>query len=172
MSRTTIYAAPKSGPMYEIAEYPNAWGSAAYVWSALCGAYLGDSSFWMMRSSEAEKLWALAKDPSVSECERLTLLSTFDRAMVRHDSFLKIAQAFREFHAKYPPKGVCHLLSWAALLESLASDEQVFAIGWQQTSVSENLWQVREGEDTWRPYDLARDAGHFFVGEIRQEEEE
>ncbi|MDE2102664.1 MAG: hypothetical protein KGL39_35800 [Patescibacteria group bacterium] len=167
MSSTVLFGAPEGGTFRKIASFGNSWGGAAFVWYALSERYLGDKTAWM--NGRVEELWALAEDVRLQPFERDTLLSTFDRALVRSDGFSCLAASFRTFVAAYPPgEYVCHLMAQADFLDSLAHGDGDLcfvphAVGWQQTTVGENLWNVRIGEDDTRPYDLARDTGHFFL---------
>lgn len=177
MSRTTMYAFPESGPGEKLAEFANAWGSAAYVWSSLSGSYLGGGAVWMSEAG-SRRLWDLAGDEKLQPCERLTLASTFDRWLCGRESFAALAAAYRELVRLHPPGGApCHLPAMASLLDDLAAgrkhglDFPPRAVGWHQTSVAENLWWVREGEGGGRMYDLSRDSGHHWLHEYNFGEE-
>lgn len=178
MSRTTVYVAPENGAFVEVAEFGNAWGSAARIWSALAERYCGDTAYWLVCRSEEEqrRFWALAKDERLSREERIVFAWTFDRALVDRPHFEEMARCLDTFRAIYPAgEKVCHLSLHAALLRRLASEDHglsfaPFAVGIWQTSVSECSWIVREGEEgedgeDCRPYDLSRDAGHWFLFE-------
>lgn len=171
MSSTVLYAAPEGGTFGRIAEFRNSWGGAARVWSALCKRWLGDDCYWLtMRGDEQQaKVWALAKDERLSPAERIVMAATFDRVLVRRDELPRLAEHFREFDRLYPVSGVAnHLPAQAALFDRLAGPDHgldfvPFAVGWQQTTVSENPWWTRLGEDDGRPYDLSQDEGHWFL---------
>lgn len=166
MSRTTMYAAPEGGPLHSIAEFPNAWGSAMYVWSALGKKYFSNEYYVM---SNTDSFWPLWKDPRLTDDERATFVSTFDKCLVRAEDGPRLANLFREFVKRHPKHGVvCHLPAMADVLDNLASHCEGFtpaAVGWQQTSVSANPWWKRTGEDEGRPYDLSLDSGHFWLFE-------
>jgi hypothetical protein len=166
MSRTTIFAAPESGPFVPVAEFQNSWGSAMYVWNALGKKYFGNDCYVLF---SADSFWPLWKDPRLTEDERATFVSTFDKCLVRAGDARRLAKLFREFVRRHPRAGVvCHLPAMADVLDDLPARCDGFApaaVGWRQTSVSENPWWVRTGEDEGRPYDLSLDAGHFFLFE-------
>jgi hypothetical protein len=169
MSKTTMYAFPTSGPRKVFKEFFNAWGSAFRVWKALATKYLGNGFGWMLNGSEAQKLWDLSTDVRLSPTERIVLLSTFDYALVNVDKMASVSTAFRDFVRMYPTKNVCHLTSFADALDEIREGRHgleidVIAVGWQQTSVNENPWWVREGEEEGRSYDMSKDNKHFFVG--------
>lgn len=168
MSRTTMYAAPEGGTFAKVAEFQNSWGSAMYVWHALGAKYCGDGCFVMFH---ADEFWPIWKDRRLAECERVAMLFTFDRCLVRATDAGRLAAALREFVAMHPPgQGACSLPKQAKVLDGLASkvDFTPYAIGWNQTSVVQNRWGWRHtgpGEDEGVRYDLSKDADHFWLFE-------
>ncbi len=168
MSRTTMYAFPKSGPCVELAEFPNSWGSAARIWNALSERYLGERVVWML-PNRSEQLWALVDDPQLTQAERDVLESTFDHVLVHRNDFDYLAGVYRAFSLFYPPgKSACHLNAIATVLEQLVDGKmvvsfEVYAVGWRWTSCAENLWQVRDENDDSRPYNLALDSRHRWL---------
>lgn len=82
------------------------------------------------------RLWKLWETEEFSESEKLVYLFTCDNALVAKEDFAKLAIALRDFAAKYPPKGVCHLGAWADFLEASTAE----AIGLHATTVTENPW--------------------------------
>src|SRR6516162_4030829 len=120
MSSTTMYAAPRDGSFELIAGFPNAWGSAAFIFNQLCEHYFGDRRLWEQEKGQ-QKLWGLAKDPRLQNFEKEVLVSTFDHILVDRPNFNVMAMAFRLFVGRYPPNGqVCHLLGQAEIFEALA----------------------------------------------------
>jgi hypothetical protein len=167
MSRTTMYAAPEGGTFRQVAEFSNSYGSAMYVWAALGKKYFGDEYFVMSRS---EEFWPLWKDSCPSESERTVLLFTFDKCLVKATDAPRLASAFRRFVGEHPPVGVvCTLPAQAEVLDAIATlplDFVPYAIGWRQTSVTNNRWGWRHtgpGEDDGTEYNLSADSDHFWL---------
>jgi len=169
-----MYAAPEcGGPFKAVEEYPNAWGSAAYVWSAISAKLFGSESYWLTAVArddhKSKEFWDSWKDPRLSEVEKITFMFTFDAALVRREHFRRLATIFREFVKLHPAPGrACSLPKQADRLDILASEQHGLDftpafVGWQQTSVSENPWRVRTGEDEGRSYDVSKDSKHFFL---------
>ncbi len=158
----------KNGTTFEpIAEFRNSWGGASYVWSAICAKIFGDPQRWLFK---AEELWPLYKDARLTDVERITLASTFDRVLVRAEEGKRLASILRAFVEAHPPeKGqACNLLDQAAILEAV---EPGAVIGWQQTTVSPSHWGRHydynqddecEDEEGWL-YDLSLQTDHYFL---------
>lgn len=149
----------------EAIEYQNAWGGAARVWDALFNRYLKDPAnpyhSWM--TGDADKLWALARNSELPMFERAVHTATFDWAIIKREHFAQFAADLRAFVETYPPNGrVCHLLAWAAFVETCT----VEAIGFHSTSVASNLWYDWNNErDESVPYNLNSGIKHFEVYE-------
>lgn len=174
MSYTTLYMAPASGELVEITDFRNAFGSAAFVWCVCAREFFGHRHeySWLSDRELRRKIWMLADDASVPMFVRITMGTTFDRVMVKRENLGRVAQAFRDFVAAYPPgDSACSLIHQADVLEGLIDTEECFAVCWNQTSVGDT-WTVRDGgcEECGegavdRLYDLSRDTGHWFLFE-------
>ncbi len=159
----------KNGKPYVEEEFSNAWGGAARIWTSLYDKYLKDPLIewdsWMSGSmhGKIDKLWELPKNEEFEVFERSILVSTFDYAIIRKENFVRFAKDLRDFVHLYPPgESVCHLLSWADVIES--SDAE--AVGFHGTSVSENLWYKWDSEaEEEIPYELQDGDEHFEVYE-------
>lgn len=169
-----MYAAPESGAFQPVAQFKNAWGAAARIWTALSKRYFYDEAYWMqagMKPDGGRSFWDLVNDKRLSRMERIVFASTFDLHLIRKPEFQEVAQCLREFAAKYPKgQAVCHLPAIADLLDKLAGDDHgldftPWAVGWHQTSVSANtLWVKDEtNEEEGRLYDLSKDDEAVFV---------
>ena len=147
------------------AEFGNAWGGAARIWNSLYNTYLKDPNSeydsWVsaFTRNNGEPLWQLREREDIPFFERVVLVGTFDKAILRRENFSKFAGHLREFVAKYPAPGACHLNKWADFIEK--SDAE--AIAFHATSVSSSHWWIRDDDDDGRPYDLNRDNDHFEV---------
>lgn len=162
-----MYAVPHSGPIEPLEEFGNAWGGAIRIWNSLIGAYLTPASesqiereirIGRMMMGGFQEVWALGRGDRLKAFERLVLLSTYDKVIVEAARCAELAAAFREFDRVHPAGGVNHLPAMADVLDRIPSS--VAGVCWQQTSVAEDQWTVRKGEDDSRLFDLARDANH------------
>lgn len=170
MSRTTIYVFTKDGPWTEYKEFSNSWRSGYFIWKSLQERYLPEyNGKYLMTPEIIEKVWDLGRlDTSpASEVEKVCMLTTFDYALAYREDFRQVAEAYREFEKTYGLSGLSTLGAQASVLEKLAEREDVVAVGWQQTSVSENLWWVQpdDEEDDGRPYNLKTDTKHWNIFE-------
>jgi hypothetical protein len=150
MSSTVVFGAFEDGDMLEVGAANNAWQGAMHVWRTLGAKYLGSDAAVAMFP---ERLWALHEDKRLSEAERLVHVATFDRAYVRRGNILRVADALEAFEPRTD-----NLMHQAALLRtSYYNGARV--VGWRQTTVSENLWEIDdEDEGGSRPFDVDRDA--------------
>lgn len=146
-------------------EFDNSWGGAAKIWGDLFEAYVekkGKYDNWLTASQD-KRLWQVHKDPRMSQPERLVYAFCCDNAIVKRENFQAMAEALRDFEARYPSDGhVSHLEGWAKVFE--ASDAE--AIGLHATSVCENPWSDwDEEQDDEIAYDLNSGQKHWFVFE-------
>src|SRR5690242_1122243 len=90
-------------------KYGNAWGGAAYVWTALYDKYLKDPAIaydsWLtdFRENQGKRLWGLAYRTDLPAYERAVNFSTFDYAIVRREHFERFCADLREFVTMNPP---------------------------------------------------------------------
>jgi hypothetical protein len=162
-------------------EWNNGHGAAARVWDALYNKYLHDGkpySCWM-NMRDFKPLWSLWKDPRLSEVEQRVQLMTFDYAIIRRENFRRAADDLDAFEDLHPSGSrVSHLCAWAETLRELADDEEIEAIGFQHTSVGENLfvsWEENsdpdsEEEDICIRYNINTEDKHFEVFAAYEEE--
>lgn len=82
MSTSDLYIINQKSTRH-LAEFRNGWGSAPRCWDYLAGKYLGEAGGSVMAGGDLSKrVWALAKDQSVSADERTALMMTLDGAYV------------------------------------------------------------------------------------------
>lgn len=167
----------KDGVPGESVEYRNSHGGAAFVWNALFDTYLKDPAIeydsWMMRAMDSDRsLWDLAKREDLPMYERAVHAATFDRAIVRAEHFKQFALDLRAFVERHRnEERVCHLLEWAAFVESCNGE----AVGFYGMSVSDNLWyewvvdKDNEDEGESIPYNLNTGDKHFEVYDFLKE---
>jgi hypothetical protein len=150
----------KGNEIVDEKEFKNAWGGAATIWNALFEKYMKnpenkyDSWLWRISSGKGQDLWDLWKDERLTDCEKIALLATFDRALIKKENFGKFANYLREFATLHPrPKDkVYHLEDWIKFIG--ASDADL--IGFYHNSVGDNPWDY---------YDLKNNDKHFYVCE-------
>jgi hypothetical protein len=166
MSHTTLYEF-RDGLPKAAAEYKNAWGSAAFVWTAMYDRYLKDPldeyDSWLVSASKPDcPLWDLPRSDkaSLQLFERAVLASTFDRAIVIRRNFELFATHLRKFVAEYrKADGACHLLDWADFVSISVAD----AIGFHQTSGGDDPWfEIGEAGELV-PYNIRNGRNHFEV---------
>jgi len=157
MSYTTIYATPEIGEMYEVADFKNAFRSAFLVWDQLSEKYLGSGVAPRMGSLEKmQEVWDIAKRRDIPVHHRIVMMMTFDKVVVKAKNFNRLIKAIGDYAAEFDPGT---LLDQAGKIKELQNDESVYAICWNQTSVSYPFWCVGDA----RMYDLSRDSGHWFL---------
>ena len=169
MSYTTLYLVPEKGEIIEFEEYRNSWGSAPFIWSALFDKYLkspNDPPYtsWM---SQSERLWKLAeKGGPLNKNEKICLMSTFDKVMVKKKNLPQLIDAFTWFYKHYKKTGVvCHLMDQVKSFRDLLDRDDCYAVCWCQTSVSDDVWDSERTteDDDILPWDISKDKGHFFL---------
>jgi hypothetical protein len=150
MSSTIVFAAFEDGDMIEVGAARNAFGGAMHVWRALGAKHLGNEA---VAFTDPAKLWALADDKRLAEQERIVHVSTFDRAYVRRENIMLVADAIDGFTPSSD-----NLKQQASHMRA-AYHNGARVVGWQQTTVSGNLWSVDtdDGEDS-RPLNIDSDA--------------
>jgi hypothetical protein len=163
-----MYTVNNRGVCHPVHEYGNSWGGAAFVWNALVEKYWplqpGQKSWERSvgMGGDMKPLWALRSVRDVPVPERVVLISTFDRVMVKREDLLWTADCFDTFKDAFHTdhKIVCSLGAQAIDLRALAADKKVYAVCWQQTSVAEDQWydNVRR-----KPYNIKTNNDHFFL---------
>lgn len=144
MSYSTMLEVPHAGQLVEVAEFGNAWGAAARVWSAISGKYLGDEAKWFTCAGDGGSFWKLVSDPRLTRCERIIFAWTFDWMICERDKATELATLMNEFAAAFPVPGkVDHLPAIARTLEEHRESD---CVGWCfiQTSVSGDCWDVQD----------------------------
>lgn len=155
----------KNDKKTEYLECKNSHGGAARIWDAMYKKYLrrypnDPTDNWLLGKWQSD-LWKVADAVTVPDPFRAVLASTYDHAIVRRENFQQFASDLRSFVAAFPPGPcVCHLEAWAEYVES--SGDDVWAIGFHGTSVSDNLW-VKYDDDDCVPYDFDTNTRHFDV---------
>lgn len=163
----TILIEFRNGVPEDYTEYCNSWGGAARIWNSIWEKY-GTKTHqydnWMEAARDG-RLWRLWNECECefSKAEEMVYLFTCDNVLVAKEDFKELAVALREFASMHPTKGVCHLNSWAKLIESSTAE----AIGLHATTVTEDPWCKWDGErDESIPYDFTKGDKHEWLSEL------
>jgi hypothetical protein len=174
MSCTELAAANEDGKLVTAAQFRNAWGGAAFVWTALARKYkigVNRNGLWgnpavyesdMPTFDTWGEVWKYAEDGKpLLAYEKNVLYSTFDNAVVARDGMLPLAQSLRLFKQEHHKAGVvCSLGDQADSIEQLYA-KGVQWIAWNQTSVSEEWYTSYDEEtDTSSPYCVLTGTTH------------
>jgi hypothetical protein len=166
MSCCTIYEFHDGKPI-SAKEFGNSWGGAMVIWTAMFDRYeknpaiAYDNVLTAMHGPRGKRFWGLWQRQDIPEFMRAVFAATFDRAIVRREHFARYANDLREFVKHFGKgDGACHLPAWADYVEACEAE----AVGFQQTSVAENLWfdYPDDGSDAV-PYDLNTGDQHMDV---------
>ena len=188
MSYTEIFAFNKDGLCCEEYAIKNAWSGAMAVWGILEEKYLppyrpryvpdgmsmqefeqrfGFKPSRLSFTSVSEKenpmyeIWKLFENKSVSLDDRIVLGTTFDNVLVRRCEIGKVIDAFRNFD------GETSLNDQADILEKIMEDENISAIGWNQTSVNADTWMnigiTGENDEECCPYNYQEQDDHWWL---------
>ena len=178
-----MFTVASSGDVEHFGDYQNGLGFAMPIWTYLAEKYLRkpgekDHEFfgrWWIQDN-CRGVWALENDKRMERFERVVLLASFDRVIVRAENFKELAAAFDKFHDLYlekKPQNVCHYRAMGREIEKM---EDVLGVCWVATSVGENLWTVYEDcecpkcknvhqQEEPRPYNINIDNKHWFLFE-------
>lgn len=158
----------------------NAWRGAMAIWDIMDERYLPpfipdfvgrleinnpSKRYFRMSSSleeERKKVWALFNDEKVSRIDKIIIGSTFDWVIVIKQNVSELIQAFRLF------EGETSLKEQADLIEEEFKDENIIAVGWNQTSVSQNNWtdfSYDQEKQESIPYNLSENDKHWNLFE-------
>ncbi len=148
MSRSSVFAIRADGLVDHVGDALNSWGTAAMIWSALAKKYnVHDPLSWGRDRPEVEPMWTLHNTHPLDEVERAALLFTFDRAYARTSNIPKLSAALREFYRRHGAGLVDTAVRVADILDAVQADPGIRGVCFQMTSVSENPWSIRDGED-------------------------
>lgn len=188
MSSTEIYFFNKDGICSGMDSVKNAWRGAMAVWSILEEKYLppyrpsyvpdnmtmeefeqrfgykpNRLSITAFRGKEnpAKDIWDLFENERVSLADRIVLGTTLDWALVRRKEIEQVIQAFKSFI------GETNLTEQAAILEECLKDENITAIGWNQTSVNADTWmnagEYKGNDEVYEPYNFLEQDKHWWL---------
>lgn len=177
MSYTELYVFNKNNTCMFLDEIQNSHRGAMAIWLHLEKKYLPplsdpyglikdyNSRFFCGKVESLKEFWDLFKDKRLTIDERIVLGSTYDNVLVKKENFSKLIKAFRNFEA------TTSLKEQADLIESIINEPEISAIGWNQTSISDNSWQMYDEEkDEYIPYDLDKCNDHWYLFEELEKE--
>lgn len=160
MSYTTLYKVTKND-IYIVGEFQNAYRFAYNIWQRISQAYFFEDIS-LSDLSSIQKVWDIHLDRRANVYDRIVMMTTFDKVMVKKENFDALIDAFSDFSSRYPDPG--SLPEQIEFIKELKEDETCIAICWQATSVTDSPWHIYEDdEDDYRGYDLSRDEGHWFL---------
>lgn len=174
MSRTELYIVKKDGTLELYKEFGNSHRGASLLWDNLMKKYLNSSyGRMMMNDKEMEKLWRLDRDPKVSREEKILLISTFDHMLIKKENLKQFIDACEEVYKNFEELG--HFNTYPEVMKEIMKLEDVIAIGWNQTSVCCDVWDVYEtcthcdDGTIRRDYNIFKDNKHEFLFEYLKE---
>jgi hypothetical protein len=175
MSYTEIYKFKKDGNTEFLNETQNAYRGAMAVWNIMDKKYLPpyvpkhkiiiDIEYYYrsfeMGGKALGEVWGLFDNGAVSRVDRIVLGSTFDNAIVKKENLEELIKAFREF------EGETSLKEQADIIEdAFKNDDDLIAIGWNQTSVNGDAWiEYYDENDEAVMYNILSMNKHFDVFE-------
>lgn len=189
MSYTEIYGFDLKGNANFEAEVRNAFRGGMAVWRIMelrhlpplppkygmeCHRY---STFPVGGAENPLKeVWALADNLDIPVDQRIVLFTTFDNCLVKKQDLPRVIAALRAFEGE-DHKGETNLGEQADVLEQIAADPEVIAVGWNQTSVNADTWSNAGGYDDVKdepiPYNcLTGDAHYWLFDELKENDTE
>ena len=176
MSYTTIYAFKKNWLPFCLGEVGNSHRSAPAIWDYMEKKYLPPYmpdfaknyiwlkpwhfsrmvSFWTDPNGMYD-VWNLFDRKDIPKHERIVLWSTFDDSVVMKPDFQILIDAFNAF------EGESSLKEQADIIKSALSNEDIVAIAWNQTSLSQTRWYYGGGldeNDEELPYNILTMTDH------------
>lgn len=199
MSYTEIYAFDKAGLPRLYGEVHNSWRGAVAVWNIMEDRYLPPfvpgyikscnwyhpgltpkeieqrigykpkrATCYEEKEEPAREIWNLVDNPEIPEHEKIVLYTTFDNCLVRAENLPAVIAAFRQF------EGETSLKEQADILQGAADDQEIIAVGWNQTSVNGDSWYNAGGYDEEAeeslPYNcLTGDKHYWLFDELKKE---
>ena len=169
MSYTEIYKFDRDGCAVFAGQVRNAFRGAWSVWTTMEQRHLPPvtvcgHTMTRLIGDKAMEIWKLQSNKSVPEHERIVLLSTMDKCLVKKENLPRLIEAFRKF------EGETSLPHQADILEDLLKDDDCIAVGWNQTSVNAPFWISCDGDEEI-PYNCLTQSDHFWLFDDLNEEE-
>jgi hypothetical protein len=176
MSYTEIYAFGKNGKVVDSRDIRNAWRGAMAVWRILEKKYLpslqkpiwagiNDKEDYWSRTSDftghgLKEIWSLADDKRLIKNEKIVLLSTFDKVLIKKENIKIVIKAFKAFNEN------TNLNEQAEAIEELLKSNKIIAIGFNQTSVNGDTWEnynYNEKKEESSSYNCLKQKDHWWL---------
>ena len=191
MSCTEIYGFDKDGNAFLYDAVPNAWRGAMSVWKRMEKRYLPRyiprwmKASWKYRESmtdeeiidafdylpsrltsvdreATDEIWALFENDSVDIGDRVVLGTTLDNVLVRKNELDAVARAFEVFEEEPETS----LPEQAVILRKMMEDENIIAVGWNQTSINADSWESPSADEETNeciPYNCLTGTKHWWL---------
>ncbi len=153
MSCTEIYMFNKEGNAELYDDVYNAWRGAMAIWTILNQKYLHKR--FNLSMEFIERVWKLADDPNTSIADKIVLLTTFDRYVIKKEDIPTVIECFR--HDDYEDTS---LSEQAEILQSLYDNDDCIAVGWNQNDINCNNWGTYH---KGKPYNIFKGKEHHYV---------
>lgn len=163
MSYTELYYITPKKRVVMVEEYKNSHRGAMLVWANLWEAHckerieeikktMGFTPFTPVEDRDWQLLWALFRNPEISEVERAILGSTFDNVILKKEHFQRFYDDVLKY-AEYYPAG--SLIRQAQFILGL-SKKNIIGVMWNQTSVNgdgyDNIRESLQNGEAWSLY--------------------
>lgn len=128
--------------------YENGYGSAMALWSTLMQLY-GINPPDIFSKEGAERLWELARNPTVPRHLRLAHAFTFDQAYCPVANLMEMADALDQTHAdilRHGPYEWSHFANFASALRSISNKHD-----WRLVGAAVSCSSVTDAWSGWRP---------------------
>jgi len=164
MSYIEIYAFDSDGTRSYVGKVGNALGYCVSIFRTLKEVHNIPGG----TMENHEFLWLLAgEERPFREYEKVALLTTGDRVVVRQENLQRLCGALRELHSSRPGD-MCSAVTEMAdfITADCLQVPGIEAIGFAFSN-TDNLWFIYEDEEDedGRPYNLNSDEGHFEIFE-------
>lgn len=193
MSYTEIVCFKNNGDAESCTDIKNSWRGAMAIWNILekkylpqyrpsyipkdipdsmleayCG-YKPSRCSAMMDRDAMKEIWNLFDKNNVSKVDRIVLGTTFDKMLVKKENFQEVIDAFNQF------EGETSLKEQANVLKETLENDEIIAVGWNQTSVTQNQWTCHEFDkesEEYIPYNCLKSTEHYWLFDEMEKEGE
>lgn len=188
MSYTEITFFGKDGKPSYTEEIRNAWRGAISVWHFMEETYLPEyipdfvkavpslheegRKYHRTPSGDSKTLkevWDIVNLESIIRKHQIVMLSTYDNVLVKKENFKELIEAYRSTSGEFESS----LGEQADIIEKALKNEDIIAVGWNQTSVCSNCWYYGDYDEEAEegiPYDINSMDKHWFLFEEKLKE--
>lgn len=160
MSSTEIYGILKNGDVVLYAEVENARAGAPAIWRILANKYRIEDDKDELGASKI--VWSHFYQGVYEDPEEIILGTTLDNAIVmsheeHNKDFSELIYAMRYFSKKHNHTNLSEQLK---VIEIMAKDPDVIGVAWNQTSLSDCLWN---DDENGYGYNIFKQNKHWDV---------